>query len=165
MKSSNAGGFRMEVLRMYGGTVSHGGTCLTLRLRQAGGGSYQWSIQMCFGTKKHNLPGSTGRQHLGNVGIAAKRKKAGWDNDYLPVVFSGVQMRLPWDRGDFMYPTIDNGDIVVCDRGGYDREGIYVIHVDNLAQVKRLVKKHGGVMVISDNARYPTLRSIQGNPA
>ena len=74
-------------------------------------------------------------------------------------------MRLPWVRGDFMYPTIDNGDIVVCDRGGYDGEGIYVIHVDNLAQVKRLLKKHGGVMVISDNARYPTLRSIQGNPA
>ena len=32
-------------------------------------------------------------------------------------------------RGDSMYPTIDNGDMVVCDNGGYEGEGIYVIRV------------------------------------
>ena len=70
MESSNAGGFRMEVLRMCGGTVSHGGTCLTSRLRQAGGGSYQRSIQMCSGTKKHNLPGSTGAVSIGGRSVS-----------------------------------------------------------------------------------------------
>ena len=75
--SSKERGFRMRSYGRYGWTVSHGGTCLTLRLRQAGGGGYPISIQMCFDTKKHNLSGSTVRQHWEKIGIAAKRKKTG----------------------------------------------------------------------------------------
>lgn len=60
-------------------------------------------------------------------------------------------------RGDSMYPTIDNGDMVVCDRGGYDGEGIYVIRLNNEALVKRLSPSMVGINTISDNIKYPVL--------
>lgn len=58
-------------------------------------------------------------------------------------------------RGDSMYPTIDDDDVVVCDNGGWNGEGIYVIRLDGESLVKRLSKRPAGVMVISDNTRYP----------
>ncbi len=67
-------------------------------------------------------------------------------------------------RGDSMYPTIDNGDMVVCDGGGYDGEGIYVLRMDGEALVKRLAKRPGGVMVISDNGSYPDFEVSRDTP-
>ena len=64
------GGFRMGSGGGVVGIVSHGDICLKSRLQQAGEGGCQRSIQMCFGTKKHNLLGSAVRQRWGKVGIA-----------------------------------------------------------------------------------------------
>ena len=76
--------------------------------------------------------------------------------------FSGHQCFLP--DGDSMYPTIDNGDMVVCGRGGYDGEGIYVLSMDGDALVKRLAMRPGGVMVISDNGSYPDFEVSKDTP-
>ena len=65
--------------------------CLKTRLRQTGrlasGKNHQKSPRSL---KVRQTPGPAGRQHWGKVGIAAKRKKAGWDNAYLIEVLSGV---------------------------------------------------------------------------
>ena len=58
-------------------------------------------------------------------------------------------------RGDSMYPTLDEGDLVVCDSGGWDGDGIYVIKSQDCAFVKRVALSSKGYTVISDNAAYP----------
>ena len=58
-------------------------------------------------------------------------------------------------RGDSMYPTLDEGDLVVCDSGGWDGDGIYVIKSQECAFVKRVTLSSKGYTVISDNAAYP----------
>jgi phage repressor protein C with HTH and peptisase S24 domain len=67
-------------------------------------------------------------------------------------------------RGDSMYPTIDDGDLVVCDTGKWQGEGIYVIRLDNEALVKRLSKRPSRVMVISDNPQYPAFEVTGETP-
>ncbi len=57
-------------------------------------------------------------------------------------------------RGDSMEPTIGNDDMVVCDTGGWDGDGIYVLRMDGGAYVKRLAKRPKGLSVISDNKVY-----------
>jgi phage repressor protein C with HTH and peptisase S24 domain len=63
-----------------------------------------------------------------------------------------------------MYPTIDDGDLVVCDTGKWQGEGIYVIRLDNEALVKRLSKRPSRVMVISDNPQYPAFEVTGETP-
>lgn len=58
-------------------------------------------------------------------------------------------------RGDSMYPTLDEGDLVVCDSGGWDGDGIYVIKSQECAFVKRVTLSSKGYTVISDNEAYP----------
>jgi phage repressor protein C with HTH and peptisase S24 domain len=59
-------------------------------------------------------------------------------------------------RGDSMDPTLHDGDLVVCDGGGWDGDGIYVIKTEEKAFVKRVVFTSKGYQVISDNKLYPS---------
>lgn len=62
-------------------------------------------------------------------------------------------------RGDSMEPTICDGDLMLVDRGyGQVLDGkIYVLVVGGLVVVKRVsLLAVGGLMLISDNGRYPT---------
>lgn len=61
--------------------------------------------------------------------------------------------------GDSMEPTIKDGDMMLVDRGYGDvvNGKIYVLVVNGLVVVKRInVLTFGGLMLISDNERYPT---------
>jgi phage repressor protein C with HTH and peptisase S24 domain len=59
-------------------------------------------------------------------------------------------------RGDSMDPTLHDGDMVVCDGGGWDGDGIYVIKSAEKSFVKRVVFTPEGYQVISDNKMYPS---------
>jgi phage repressor protein C with HTH and peptisase S24 domain len=59
-------------------------------------------------------------------------------------------------RGDSMDPTLHDGDLVVCDGGGWDGDGIYVIKTTEKSFVKRVVSTSKGYQVISDNKMYPS---------
>jgi phage repressor protein C with HTH and peptisase S24 domain len=59
-------------------------------------------------------------------------------------------------RGDSMDPTLHDGDMVVCDSGGWDGDGIYVIKSTEKAFVKRVVFTPEGYQIISDNKMYPS---------
>jgi len=57
--------------------------------------------------------------------------------------------------GDSMYPTLHRGDMVVCDSCGWSGEGIYALRMSGSGFVKRLTKRPGKIVIISDNPRYP----------
>jgi SOS-response transcriptional repressor LexA/DNA-binding XRE family transcriptional regulator len=59
-------------------------------------------------------------------------------------------------EGDSMYPTLDRGDLVVCDSCGWSGEGVYALRMSGEGFVKRLTKAPGKVVIISDNPKYPT---------
>jgi len=58
-------------------------------------------------------------------------------------------------EGDSMYPTLDRGDMVVCDSCGWSGEGIYAMRMSGDGFVKRLTKAPGKLVIISDNPKYP----------
>lgn len=58
-------------------------------------------------------------------------------------------------KGDSMYPTLSDGDLIVCDKGGFQGDGIYVIRTSEYEYVKRLILTPAGFNVISDNPQYP----------
>jgi transcriptional regulator with XRE-family HTH domain/SOS-response transcriptional repressor LexA len=58
-------------------------------------------------------------------------------------------------RGDSMDPTLHDGDMVVCDGGGWDGDGVYVIKTSDEAFVKRVLHTPDGYQVVSDNKLYP----------
>lgn len=58
--------------------------------------------------------------------------------------------------GDNMQPTLNRGDMVICDTCGYDGEGLYAISSDTEASVKRVYKDSGKTVIKSDNQLYPT---------
>jgi phage repressor protein C with HTH and peptisase S24 domain len=62
-------------------------------------------------------------------------------------------MSLPV-RGDSMAPTLSDGDMVVCDGGGWDGDGIYVIKTTDETFVKRVQHTPQGYRVVSDNKLY-----------
>ena len=69
-------------------------------------------------------------------------------------------------RGDSMEPTIRDGDLMLVDRGyGEVVNGkIYVLVSDGMVLVKRVhVVALGGLMLISDNDRYPTQTVIRAD--
>jgi phage repressor protein C with HTH and peptisase S24 domain len=68
-------------------------------------------------------------------------------------------------RGDSMDPTLHDGDLVVCDGGGWDGDGIYVIKSEEKAFVKRVLFTPDGYQVISDNKMYPTYGARNENLA
>jgi phage repressor protein C with HTH and peptisase S24 domain len=54
---------------------------------------------------------------------------------------------------------------VVCDGGGWDGDGIYVIKTEDKAFVKRVVFTPDGYQIISDNKMYPTYGARNENMA
>jgi SOS-response transcriptional repressor LexA len=65
--------------------------------------------------------------------------------------------------GDSMAPTLENGDDILVDLGEQRlRNGIYVLRLDGVLNVKRLVLERGNkVTVESDNVAYPSWPSIE----
>lgn len=62
-------------------------------------------------------------------------------------------------QGDSMFPTIQDGDLMLVDRGYGDvvHGKIYALVVNDLVVVKRVnILAIGGMMLISDNDRYPS---------
>ena len=57
-------------------------------------------------------------------------------------------------NGDSMEPTLHDGDLVICDGGGWDGDGIYVLKTFDTSYVKRVQLKSDGYKVISDNKIY-----------
>ena len=53
-----------------------------------------------------------------------------------------------------MEPTLHDGDLVICDGGGWDGDGIYVLKTFDTSYVKRVQLKSDGYKVISDNKIY-----------
>ena len=58
-------------------------------------------------------------------------------------------------KGDSMTPTLNNGDLIICDTCGYDNgEGIYAIRLNGNGYVKRIQVGKGELIIKSDNSRY-----------
>jgi len=66
-------------------------------------------------------------------------------------------------EGDSMYPTLDRGDMVVCDSCGWSGEGIYALRMGGDGFVKRLTKAPGKLIIISDNPKYPVREEPEGS--
>jgi len=60
-------------------------------------------------------------------------------------------------KGDSMEPTLHDGDLVVCDGGGWDGDGIYVLKTHDTSYVKRVQMTSQGYEVISDNKMYKSI--------
>jgi phage repressor protein C with HTH and peptisase S24 domain len=69
---------------------------------------------------------------------------------------------LPVD-GDSMEPTLHRGDMVVCDSCGWSGEGIYAVRMGGSGFVKRITKRPGKVVVLSDNPKYPPQEEPEGS--
>ena len=68
----------------------------------------------------------------------------------------GEKLAALYVDGDSMEPTYFRGDMIICDSLGWDGEGVYAIQMDGSGFVKRLSRKPGKLVVISDNPRYET---------
>ena len=61
-------------------------------------------------------------------------------------------------HGDSMQPTLNDGDMVVCDSLGWDKSyGIFAIRLNGNGYVKRLQVVNGKVLIKSDNPNYETI--------
>lgn len=70
---------------------------------------------------------------------------------------SPQDLRLIHVEGDSMEPTLRAGDVILIDhrRTNADREGIYVLRMDDALLVKRLQRQPGGrIVASSDNPAY-----------
>lgn len=68
----------------------------------------------------------------------------------------GEKLAALYVDGDSMEPTYFRGDMIICDSLGWDGEGVYAIQIDGSGFVKRLSRKPGKLVVISDNPHYET---------
>ncbi len=68
----------------------------------------------------------------------------------------GSNLAALYVDGDSMEPTLSRGDMIVCDSCGWSGEGIYAIQMEGSGFVKRLSRKPGKLVVISDNPIYTT---------
>jgi len=68
----------------------------------------------------------------------------------------GEKLAALYVEGDSMEPTYFRGDMIICDSLGWDGEGVYAIQIDGYGFVKRLSRKPGKLVVISDNPHYET---------
>ena len=66
----------------------------------------------------------------------------------------GEKLAALYVDGDSMEPTYFRGDMIICDSLGWDGEGVYAIQMDGSGFVKRLSRKPGKLVVISDNPHY-----------
>jgi phage repressor protein C with HTH and peptisase S24 domain len=69
----------------------------------------------------------------------------------------GDQIKALEVDGDSMYPTLQRGDMVVCDSCGWSGEGVYAVRMNGKGFVKRVTQKPGKVVLLSDNPKYPPL--------
>ena len=61
-------------------------------------------------------------------------------------------------HGDSMQPTLNDGDMVVCDSLGWDKsDGIFAIRLNGNGYVKRIQVVNGKVLIKSDNPNYETI--------
>ena len=61
-------------------------------------------------------------------------------------------------HGDSMQPTLNDGDMVVCDSLGWDNsDGIFAIRLNGNGYVKRIQVVNGRVLIKSDNPNYETI--------
>lgn len=61
-------------------------------------------------------------------------------------------------HGDSMSPTLNDGDMIVCDSLGWDKsDGIYAIRMNGNGYVKRIQVANGKVLIKSDNPNYDTI--------
>ena len=61
-------------------------------------------------------------------------------------------------HGDSMQPTLNDGDMVVCDSLGWDNsDGIFAIRMNGNGYIKRLQVVNGKVLIKSDNPNYETI--------
>jgi phage repressor protein C with HTH and peptisase S24 domain len=67
----------------------------------------------------------------------------------------GKQLAALTVEGDSMYPTLDRGDLVICDSCGWSGEGIYALRMNSEGFVKRVTHDPGKLLIISDNPKYP----------
>lgn len=58
-------------------------------------------------------------------------------------------------HGDSMSPTLENGDLVICNSLGWDNEeGLYAIRFNGNGYVKRIQVGAGKIIITSDNPKY-----------
>lgn len=61
-------------------------------------------------------------------------------------------------HGDSMQPTLNDGDMVICDSLGWDEsDGLFAIRLNGNGYVKRLQVVSGKILIKSDNPNYDTI--------
>ncbi len=71
-------------------------------------------------------------------------------------------------KGDSMYPTLEDGDVIACHEIGFDEplsaSKIYVVDTDDGAVVKRVTRGRSALICRSDNKNgsYPDIRITAG---
>ncbi|SEP83752.1 Helix-turn-helix [Treponema bryantii] len=69
-------------------------------------------------------------------------------------------------HGDSMKPTLNDGDMIVCDSLGWDNsDGIYAIRMNGSGFVKRIQVVGQKILVISDNPKYKTFEESVNSDA
>ena len=67
----------------------------------------------------------------------------------------GDRIAALYVHGDSMTPTLNDGDMVVCDSLGWDNsDGVYAIRMNGNGYVKRIQVANNKILIISDNTRY-----------
>lgn len=67
----------------------------------------------------------------------------------------GEKIAALYVHGDSMTPTLNDGDMVVCDSLGWDNsDGVYAIRMNGNGYVKRIQVANNKILIISDNTRY-----------
>ena len=67
----------------------------------------------------------------------------------------GERIAALYVHGDSMQPTLNDGDMVVCDSLGWDNsDGVYAIRMNGNGYVKRIQVANNKILIISDNTRY-----------
>ena len=67
----------------------------------------------------------------------------------------GERIAALYVHGDSMQPTLNDGDMVVCDSLGWDNsDGVYAIRMNGNGYVKRIQVANNKILIISDNSRY-----------
>ena len=100
--------------------------------------------------------------------MESKTTQFGFDEDWLKKQTQSKAASLSIIRvlGDSMEPTLFDGDEVMVDLGDGQsrwRDGIYVLRMDDMLNVKRIAIEPKGrqISVISDNPSYPTWQSME----
>ena len=88
------------------------------------------------------------------IPILDQKLSAGYGSDLPDNDRPTAYISVPRFLGDSMEPTLSRGDMIVCDSCGWSGEGIYAIQMEGSGFVKRLSRKPGKLVIISDNPIY-----------